>query len=102
MSHLYPKKETLQSSLYAPGPGRHLHGGPTPWQARPELYGAFSTSDDSKGKIQKIAAEATKDFEKASAKAQAQTGKIELYSGKFYAACTFGGLLACVSDCATS
>lgn len=52
--------------------------------------------EDAKDKASKLSAEATKEFEKASSAAQAKTGKIELYSGKFYAACTFGGLLACV------
>jgi len=35
-------------------------------------------------------------YEKASAIAQAKTGGIELYSGKYYASCTVGGILACV------
>ena len=96
MSPLYPKKETLQSSFYTPGAPPRPQTGPTPYQARPELYGAFSVVEDAKDKAKKIGAEATKDFEKASAKAQAKTGKIEMYSGKYYAACTFGGLLACV------
>lgn len=70
----------------------------TPLQARPELYSAYSVVDDAKGKAQKLSVEATKEFEKASAKAQAKAGHIELYSGKYYAACTIGGLMACVSS----
>jgi solute carrier family 25 phosphate transporter 3 len=31
-----------------------------------------------------------------SEKAQAKAGGIELYSAKYYAACTVGGILACV------
>jgi solute carrier family 25 (mitochondrial phosphate transporter), member 3 len=69
----------------------------TPLQARSELYSAWSVVDDAKNKASKLSAEATKEFEKASAKAQAKAGHIELYSAKYYAACTFGGLLACVS-----
>jgi solute carrier family 25 phosphate transporter 3 len=69
----------------------------TPLQARSELYSAWSVVDDAKDKANKLSAEATKEFEKASAKAQAKAGHIELYSAKYYAACTFGGLLACVS-----
>jgi solute carrier family 25 (mitochondrial phosphate transporter), member 3 len=38
-----------------------------------------------------------KEFEKASSKVQAKTGGIELYSAKYYASCTLGGILACVS-----
>ena len=46
----------------------------------------------------KVAADkAVQQYEKASAKAQAKVGSIELFSAKYYAACTFGGLLACVS-----
>jgi solute carrier family 25 phosphate transporter 3 len=96
MSHLFPKKETLQNSFYSPGAPQRPQTGPTPYQARPELYGAFSVVEDTKGKAKQLGAEASKDFEKASAKAQAKTGHIELYSGRYYAACTFGGLLACV------
>ena len=40
---------------------------------------------------------AAAEYQKASATAQAKAGKIELYSAKYYAACTFGGLMACVS-----
>lgn len=53
--------------------------------------------DDAKKKANALSAEATKEFDKASAAAQAKTGGIELYSANYYAACTFGGLLACVS-----
>lgn len=71
----------------------------TPLQARSEFYPAWSVVDDAKNKANALSAEATKEFEKASAKAQAKAGHIELYSPKYYAACTFGGLLACVSSC---
>lgn len=59
-------------------------------------YVAWSTVDDVKDKTNKLSNEAAKEFEKASAKAQAKAGPIELYSPKYYAACTLGGLLACV------
>lgn len=65
--------------------------------ARSELYTAWSVIDDAKKKANALSAEATKEFDKASAAAQAKTGGIELYSANYYAACTFGGLLACVS-----
>jgi len=102
MPALFPRQEVLQTTFLRPvsidgesaGTGISKR---TTYQARPELYGAFSVVDDAKGKAQKLSAEATKEFEKASAAAQAKTGKIELYSGRYYAACTFGGLLACVS-----
>ncbi|KAM0278026.1 hypothetical protein ACHAQH_005395 [Verticillium albo-atrum] len=101
MSVLYPQRDTFQqcfASPLAPAPKRESSSsahGPTKYQARPELYGAFSTVDDVKGKAQKLSTEAAKEFEKASSAAQAKAGHIELYSGKYYAACTFGGLMAC-------
>lgn len=68
----------------------------TQYQARSDLYGAWSAADDAKAKASQLSDKAVKEFDKASAAAQAQTGRIEMYSPKFYAACTFGGLLACV------
>lgn len=61
--------------------------------ARQELYGAWSAIDDAKAKAGQLSEQAVKEL---GAKAQ-PSGKIELYSGQYYAACTFGGLLACVS-----
>lgn len=52
-------------------------------------FPAWNVIDDAKK-------EASREFEVASQKAQAKTGAIEPWSGKYYAACTFGGLLACV------
>ncbi len=96
MSYLYPRQDTLRHSF-----GRPLALGRSsarsPYEGRPELYSAFSVVDDAKNKAQKLSAEATKEFDKASAAAQAKTGAIELYSAQFYAACTVGGLMACVS-----
>lgn len=95
MSHLYPRHEVLQKTFPNQSQGG-LKAQPnraTPFQARMDLYSAYSVVDKSK----KLSAEATAEFNKASATAQAKTGQIELYSGKFYAACTFGGLMACVS-----
>lgn len=98
MSSLFPNLHTLQQAF---GPGRRSPSGQaeapsatapskaTPRQARPELYSAaFSVVDDPK---KKLSAEAQKEFDKA------KKGQIELYSPGFYAAATFGGLMACVS-----
>lgn len=103
---LFPGFDTLQHTFSSPysrsrPQSKPNASGPTPYQARLELYPAYSIVDDAKNKAQKLSAEATKEFEAASQKAQAKTGKIELYSGKYYAACTFGGLLACVSGGST-
>lgn len=89
---LFPGFDTLQQTLGTPYPRGQLQskasaGGPTPYQARLDLYPAYSIIEDAKHKGQKLAAGATK----------AEPGKLELYSGKYYAACTLGGTLACVS-----
>ena len=109
MPSIFPSPDTLHDAFHSPNPyGRRnepsiqprtapVSKRPTPLQARSELYTAWSVVDDAKNKANALSAEATKEFDKASAAAQAKTGKIELYSPKFYAACTFGGLLACVS-----
>jgi solute carrier family 25 phosphate transporter 3 len=106
MPLLFPTQGTLHD-VFHPAvpfgryPEKHVERAPapkrTPLQARSDLYTAWSVVDDAKDKANKLSAEATKEFEKASAKAQAKAGHIELYSAKYYAACTFGGLLACVS-----
>ncbi|KAH6898974.1 mitochondrial carrier domain-containing protein [Thelonectria olida] len=92
MSPLHPSRDSLPlSPVYNP----LANSGRTPYQARPELYSAYSVVDDAKDKAKKLSDEATREFEKASSKAQAKAGKIELFSPKYYAACTIGGLMAC-------
>jgi len=92
---LFPRQETLQHAFGGPALFSRPQDKPTPYQARPELYGAYSVVDDAKNKAQKLSNEATREFEIASQKAQAKVGGIELYSGKYYATCTFGGMMAC-------
>lgn len=95
---LFPRQESLQHVFANPALFRQAQDKPTPYQARPELYGAYSIVDDAKGKAHKLSAEAKAELELASQKAQAKVGGIELYSPKYYATCTFGGLMACVSS----
>jgi solute carrier family 25 (mitochondrial phosphate transporter), member 3 len=101
MPLLFPTQDTLHNVFHSSLPfglaQRPAEPQRTPLQARSELYPAWSVIDNAKEKANKLSAEATKELEKASAKAQAKAGAIELYSPKYYAACTFGGLLACVS-----
>lgn len=99
MSGLFPSHSILQQSFGSSGPSRLTprRSQATPCQARPELYGAFSVVDDAKDKAKKLSAEAQAEFDKASAATKAKTGQLELYSPGYYAACTFGGLMACVS-----
>lgn len=58
---------------------------------RREPFPAWSVVDE-------VKKTAVHEYETASQTAQNKAGKIELWSPKYYAACTFGGLLACVSD----
>ncbi|KAB5579873.1 mitochondrial carrier domain-containing protein [Coniochaeta sp. 2T2.1] len=92
---LYPRQEVLQHTFGNPALFRQSHDKPTPYQARPELYGAYSVVDDAKNKAHKLSDEATREFNAASQKAQATVGGIPLYSGKYYATCTIGGMMAC-------
>jgi solute carrier family 25 (mitochondrial phosphate transporter), member 3 len=100
MPGLFPAQHVLQQTFGSQrltGEARSVPASSraTPRQARPELYGAaYSAVDDPKNKL---SAEAQKEFDKASSAAKAKKGQIEMYSGGFYAAATFGGLLACVS-----
>lgn len=118
MPLLFPTYETV-SNCFAPS--TNVLANPrtstnrSKYQARQNLYPAYSVVDDVKakagklsdeakaemdkamGKAEKYGDSAAAELQKASDKAQAKVGAIELYSPKFYAACTFGGLLACVS-----
>lgn len=97
MPSLFPTFHALQQTFGSRGQPEApvALGKATPRQARPELYSAaFSVVDDSK---KKLSAEAQKEFDKAASAAKGKTGQIELYSPGFYAAATFGGLMACVS-----
>ncbi|KAK8088369.1 hypothetical protein PG997_003330 [Apiospora hydei] len=93
MSGLFPSHSILQQSFGSPASPRRSQA--TPYQARPELYGAFSVVDDAKNKAKKLSSEAQAEFDKASAATKAKTGQLELYSPGYYAACTFGGMMAC-------
>ena len=99
---LFPNSDTLHNTFGSPysraqPQGKPSASGATPYQGRPELYPAYSVIDDAKNKAQKLSVEATREFEAASQKAQSKAGHIELFSGKYYAACTIGGMMACVS-----
>ena len=102
MSGLFPRFDTLHKSFGTPSSINRPQSNYTSNASRSfeDEIGywdikAFSVVDDAKGKAKKLGAEATKEYEAASKKAQSAAGVIELYSPKYYAACTFGGLLAC-------
>lgn len=101
MPLLFPTQGTLSDAFShrlpfgsaAPEP---VSGKRSSYKARTDLYPAWSAVDDMKSKAGQLTEEAQKEYAKASQAAQAKAGKIELYSPKYYAACTLGGLLACV------
>jgi solute carrier family 25 phosphate transporter 3 len=100
MQNLFPTQETLNLAFGSCTPFSRRNASPpltrpSKWQAREELYPAWSAIDDAKNKASKLSDAAAAEFEKASSKAQDKAGKIELYSAKYYAACTFGGIMAC-------
>ncbi|KAF7117819.1 hypothetical protein CNMCM5793_007122 [Aspergillus hiratsukae] len=66
-----------------------------PGSIRREPFPAWSVIDESKKKADAFTKEAAREFDVASQKAQSKTGKIEPWTPKYYAACAFGGLLAC-------
>ena len=96
MPSIYPTQAILKDvfssaqSLARPAPET------APTRAR---FSAWSAVDDVNSKAGSLSAEAQAEVSKASHAAQAKAGQIELYSPKYYAACTFGGLVACVCKC---
>lgn len=97
---LFPNQHVLHQSFGSSSISPRARTSPvatkaTPLQARPELFVAYSVVDDAKNKAQKLSSEAQQEFNKASQSAKPQ---MELYTPTFYAAATFGGLLACVSE----
>lgn len=99
MPSIIPTPQTLHSALgnCSIFPQRTSES-PSPRSSKwadSSLYPAWSATEDAKKKAAQLSNAAAAEFEKASSKTQAKVGKIELYSAKYYAACTFGGLLAC-------
>ena len=94
MHILYPTQGALNEVFTS----RHPLTRPTPTQSQPKpIFSAWSAVEDAKSKAGALSEKAQAELKHASATAQAKAGHIELYSGKYYAACTFGGLIACVS-----
>jgi solute carrier family 25 phosphate transporter 3 len=95
---LLPSQSALAAVFAPQHPMVLKHDVPTsvPTMKR-EPFSAWSAVDDIKKKADAAGKEAAREYQVASEKAQQKAGKIELYSAKYYAACTFGGLLACVS-----
>lgn len=63
-------------------------------KARTELYGAWSVTEDAKRGAQQLSQAALDEARKANSAVKGKEG-LQLYSKEYYAACTFGGLMAC-------
>lgn len=93
-----PATSTLADVFPSPLSSREQRKkGSLPAFSASRMYPYASIQEDAKSKAQKLSKEAQAEFEKASKAAQKKAGHIELYSAKYYAACTVGGLFACVS-----
>lgn len=90
-----PDQDTLRGVFHSPAAAGAHQMAPRGKQMG-TVFDYYSIADDAKKEAKKLSEEATREFEKASARAQKATGGIQMYSGKYYAACTMGGLLACV------
>ena len=95
MSPVFPTAAALQSSFAPSSPFRRKAAQAKPAVLFRDDFPIWSTVDDVKNKVGQLSQEAQNDLSKASSKTQAQTGAIEMYSGRYYAACTMGGILAC-------
>ncbi|KAF2204605.1 mitochondrial carrier [Delitschia confertaspora ATCC 74209] len=100
MQGLFPSQQALSHVFGGCSPLTPRQSEPQPkyrskYLARTELYTVWSAADDVKNKAAKLSDAAAAELEKGSRKGQEAVGKIQLHSAKFYAACTFGGILAC-------
>lgn len=90
-----PNQDSLKGVFYSPAAQDSAATQAPRGKQMGTVFDYYSVADDAKKEAKKLSEEAAREFEKASAKAQKASGKIELYTGKYYAACTLGGLLAC-------
>lgn len=94
---MFPSQSALAAVFAPQHPMVSKPDASTSVQIKREPFSAWSAVEDIKKKADSAGKEVAREYRVASEKAQQKAGKIELYSGKYYAACTFGGLLACVS-----
>lgn len=97
---MFPSEDIISSTFSSQRPlsqsGKQSQLSRAPGTRGREPFPAWSVIDDTKSKADAFAKEASREFNVVSQKAQAKTGKIEPWTPKYYAACTVGGLLACV------
>ncbi|KAL6240187.1 hypothetical protein BDW75DRAFT_236006 [Aspergillus navahoensis] len=92
---MFPPQDVISSAFSTQLPLSQKPQIPGAAATRREPFPAWSVIEDTKKKANAISKEAAREFDIASQKAQAKTGKIVPWSAKYYAACSFGGLLAC-------
>lgn len=98
---MFPSQDAILSTFASQHPLHQRKVQPkrpeAPAPANREVFPAWSVADDARRKANDFASEASREFGVASQMAQARTGQIEPWTPKYYAACTVGGILACVS-----
>ncbi|KAK4499617.1 hypothetical protein PRZ48_010135 [Zasmidium cellare] len=93
---LFPSMSALSATFGNATPYSMNKAQPAPQKKSiTHLYQSWDVAEDAQKKATQLSDAATKELQKASSAAQDKVGKIELYSGKYYATCTFGGLMAC-------
>lgn len=89
---MFPNQATLRGVFAPASPFASNASSSEPVEPRSRNpFPAWSAVDDVKSKASQLGT-------KASEATQAKAGTLELYSAKYYIACTFGGILACVRD----
>jgi hypothetical protein len=95
MPSLFPAASTLSATFGFAAPTTHAlnyqkpAAKSSPYLARSHLYPSWDVAEDAKNKAAGLSDAAQKELQKASNIAQAKAGKIELYSGKYYAVCQY-------------
>jgi solute carrier family 25 (mitochondrial phosphate transporter), member 3 len=87
MPSLFPSASALSATFGSASPYKlNTPTTPrTPYQARSELYPSWGVAEDAQKQSAQLSNAAIEEVKKASSIAQAKAGKIELYSGKYYA-----------------
>ena len=93
---LYPTQSALNEVFSTRSPLRKITPEPSHRQSPKPNFSIWNVAEDAKSKASALSQEAKAELSKASNAARPKTGEIELYSLNYYAACTFGGLMACV------
>ncbi|KAL4939444.1 hypothetical protein BDV06DRAFT_198858 [Aspergillus oleicola] len=91
----FPSEDALSNALSAQHPMNRQQQVSETAKMQRKPFSTWNVIDDIEKKADALGKEAAREYEFASQKAQAKAGKIEPWSAKYYAACTFGGLLAC-------